>query len=423
MKPILLALFLLCPIFGQASAQTEDSAIAATLEVLREAVNRHDFAGLESQLAPDFAYAGYDGMMGRRIMERVVDGFPQAIDRIVVDRVDRRGDTIELAVTLHLERETSERRIALDSDYRIVEAAIADIQLAGHGNPSPPQPQSDPALPDRTVIPFRLVDRIIIVQAEVAGVAGNFVLDSGAPSLILNRRYFTDAGLQTRDLDHPNPTGAGGEMTEVRAAIGLELRWDDIRMDDQQGLVTDLAHLEKNLGVSIVGLIGQSILEPFEARFDYRAQSVTLTRLDTDGTPVISEGDDPPALTMPFELAGHVPVIAVTVGDRDLQLGLDSGAAGAMIFTRWRDSLAGQYVVVDRRKLTGADRNVQMGDVVEVERMTLGGLDYGRMQFRFNDIAGHDASFDGLLGYQFLASRPTAINYRTRRLLVWPEAT
>jgi hypothetical protein len=420
MRPTLLAIFLLFPMFNAAAAQTDDVAVAATLEVLREAVNARDFTRLESRLAPDFRYAGYDGAMGRRIMEQVVDGFPQSITSIVVERIDRGGDSIELAVLLHLEREISARRIVLDYDYRIVEAPIAEIQLAGHGANAAPSSDDDSSLPVRSVIPFRLAERIIVVEAEVAGVKGNFLLDSGAPTLILNRSHYDRTGLETRPLDHPTPKGAGGEMTRVEAATGLTISWRDIRMDNQRGLVADLGHLEKNLGVSVTGLIGQSVLEPFEVRFDYEKSTVTLTRLDASGNPVVADRGDPPSHTLAFELADHVPVLPVKIGDRILQLGLDSGAAGAMIFNRSRDALEGRYIVVDRNELKGADRNVQMGEVVEIESMKLGGIDYGRMQFRFNDIAGHEPPFDGLLGYEFLASRPTAINYRKRQLLVWP---
>jgi hypothetical protein len=44
---------------------------------------------------------------------------------------------------------------------------------------------------------------------------------------------------------------------------------------------------------------------------------------------------------------------------------------------------------------------------------------------RFNDIAAHADKampMDGLLGYQFLKTRPTAINFRRRELLVWSES-
>jgi hypothetical protein len=124
-----------------------------------------------------------------------------------------------------------------------------------------------------------------------------------------------------------------------------------------------------------------------------------------------------------FAGVGHIPVIPVQIGDRRLSLGLDSGAAGAMLFTPLRDSLRGQYEIIERSEMKGADTNTQMGDVVEVGRMAVSGIEYGRMQFRFNNIAGHTPPFDGLLGYEFLANRQTAINYRKRQLLVWPAGS
>ncbi|MFT6099028.1 MAG: hypothetical protein ACJAYF_001571 [Arenicella sp.] len=46
------------------------------------------------------------------------------------------------------------------------------------------------------------------------------------------------------------------------------------------------------------------------------------------------------------------------------------------------------------------------------------------MTFRFNHIAAHHGKrmpMDGLLGYEFLKTRPTAINFRTRELMIWSD--
>ena len=64
------------------------------------------------------------------------------------------------------------------------------------------------AWPDQTIIPFELAGRIIVVQAEVNGVAGNFLLDSGAPVIMLNRSYFNDGEITTHPMRHAMPTGA-----------------------------------------------------------------------------------------------------------------------------------------------------------------------------------------------------------------------
>lgn len=74
--------------------------------------------------------------------------------------------------------------------------------------------------------------------------------------------------------------------------------------------------------------------------------------------------------------------------------------------------------------LRGGDKNVQMGDVVRIDSMQMQGIDYADMTFRFNDIAAHSDKalpMDGLLGYEFLKTRPTAINFRRRELLVWSK--
>ena len=97
-----------------------------------------------------------------------------------------------------------------------------------------------------------------------------------------------------------------------------------------------------------------------------------------------------------------------------------------MLFTPWKEPLRGHYQFLRRDVLKGADTNTQMGDVVQVDRMQLSELNYDDMTFRFNDIggdSGHQPPFDGLLGYEFLAARLTAINFRAGQLIVWPEGT
>jgi hypothetical protein len=120
-------LCLLLPTSAIPASPNDSGQIADTLEALRQAVNRHDFAALDDRLAPDFRYQAYTGDLGRQIMSQVVSGFRQSIRSIEVDHVERTGDTIAVAVTLRMDSETSERSIVLDRDYRILEASIAHI--------------------------------------------------------------------------------------------------------------------------------------------------------------------------------------------------------------------------------------------------------------------------------------------------------
>jgi hypothetical protein len=57
---------------------------------------------------------------------------------------------------------------------------------------------------NKLVIPFRQAGNLIIVEATIDGLRGNFILDTGAPYLVLNATYFRDyeevAGFAATDI-------------------------------------------------------------------------------------------------------------------------------------------------------------------------------------------------------------------------------
>ncbi len=412
----------------QAIASTPDKGrIDATLESLRLAVNAHEYTMLEPFLDDAFTYQGRGTMMSTMIMRQVVNDYPHELSAIRVLSISPADEGWDVTVRLESAAKADNRQITISSDYRIRRADIADIQIKGHAQQADATPApAAAALPDVTTVPFELVDRLIVVQAEVNGVFGNYIVDSGAPTVMLNQTRFAADAIDSFEMNHAAPKGAGGAMTDVKAARGLELSWGAIRMSGLDGLVTDLTHLEENLGgIELAGLIGFNVLEQFQVYFDYAAQELTLIRLDGDNRAVQQSTLGKPDLVVEFELMMHVPVLPVRIAGLDLKMGLDSGAAGGMIFTRWQDELRDEYEFIKRDELTGADHNVQMGDVVRIPNMQFGDLDYNDMTFRFNDLAGHgdfEVPFDGLLGYEFLKTRPTAINFRARELTIWPAA-
>lgn len=397
-RTFFIALLLGCTPITTASAT--DPALDRALEMLRQAVNQHDYRLLEPQLAPEFTYQGRGADLGRMIMQQVVTGFPEEVDRIVVDSVTRSGDRVEILVAFESGAKTTHHNLVLDADYRFLQADIASIQLAAHAPPDT-APEQDQAWPDRTVVPFELASRLIVVQATVNGVSGNFLFDSGAPSIILNRASFTQEQVETRPLDHVMPAGAGGAMQDVTAAADLTVELGGLVMTSQRGLMADLSHLAESVGIPLVGLIGQDVMAPFQLSFDYANVELTLLRLGPDNQPVAPTGAGAPTLVVDLEMHGHIPVVPVIIGGQVLRMGLDSGAAGAMIFTRLQESLTDHYTFLRRDEMKGADTAVQMGDVVRFDRVQLGSITYDDMTFRFNDIIGngvHEPPFDGLLG-------------------------
>jgi len=425
-RQILKALFFSVVLISGVVAHSVDAErIAATLESLRQSVNHHDYAQLEPSLAANFTYQGSDAGMSKMIMRQVIAGYPNEISAISIVSISETDEAWEVAVRLESAADSDRRTIRLTKDYRLLQADIADIQLAGHG-PAAPEPRTTTTdLPAVTTVPFTLARNLIVVEAEINGVFGNYLVDTGAQSVVLNRPHFEPDDIETVVMDHASPSGANGAILDALGAVDLRLSWGEIKIDGLRGMVTDLSHLEKSLGVPVAGVIGYNVLERFQIHFDYAAQELTLYSLDDDFQPLVESDLGEPTQITEFKLVAHIPVFPVNIAGYELQMGLDSGAGEAMLFERWQATLDGQYEFIERTELRAGDKNVQMGDVVRIDNMRVQDINYADLTFRFNDIAAHSGKsmpFDGLLGYEFLKTRPTALNFRTRRLLVWSKS-
>ncbi len=432
MNRLILKTTLFCILLIHAAAIPAASAdaerVAATLEQLRQSINAHDFAAIEPSLDADFTYQGRDARMSRMIMQQVVAGYPRELTAITVLSVSASNDIWDVAVRLESADQAEQRNIRLSQNYRLVQADIADLQLAGHPQPlqKPPSPAPGARLPDVTTIPFELAKNLIVVQAEINGIAGNYLVDTGAQAVMLNKSNFNPDFLNIVPMNHAPPTGVNGTIQNVQGATNLELTLGPIQINGLRGLVMDLSPLEKSIGIPVAGIIGYNVLERFQIYFDYAAAELTLYSLDSNGRLLADDGLGSPEQVTSFELSGYIPVFPVKIAGHEIKMGLDSGAGNGMLFQRWQAPLEGQYEFIERAEMRGADDKVEMGDVGRISSMQLQDISYANMTFHFNDIATHDGSampFEGLLGYEFLMRRPTAINFRARQLLVWPRSS
>jgi len=425
-RQLITTLFFSVLLFTGVAAQPVDTdRVTAALESLRQSVNSHNYDRLEPSLAADFTYQGRDAGISKMIMRQVIEGYPNELSAITILSVDATDDVWEVTVRLQSAAGMDRRTVRLSKDYRVQQADLADIQLAGHAQQGEAPQTAAADLPAVSTVTFTLAENLIVVDAEINGVSGNYLVDTGAQTIVLNRTRFASDDIETVAMDHALPSGVGGTMQDVQGAVDLTLRWGAIQIGDLRGLVTDLTHLEDSIGVPVAGIIGFNVLERFQIHFDYAAGELTLYSLDDNNQPFVQNELGEPAQITQFDMASHIPVFPVQIAGFELRMGLDSGAGGAMLFERWQAMLAGQYEFIERTELRGGDKNVQMGDVVRIDNMQMQDIDYADMTFRFNDIAAHSGNampMDGLLGYEFLKTRPTAINFRRRELLVWSKS-
>lgn len=154
--------------------------------------------------------------------------------------------------------------------------------MVGHGTKQDETSSTTEKFPAGMVVPFELAERLIVVEAEIEGVRGNFLVDSGSPTFVLNAGRLA----QLRDLAKPlnqSIHGANGAVQNVMQVDASGFIWKDIELASINAIFYDLSHLERNVGVEVLGIIGVEFLQRFTLVFDYDGKSPCKTIISSLG--------------------------------------------------------------------------------------------------------------------------------------------
>ncbi len=268
-----------------------------------------------------------------------------------------------------------------------------------------------PADPESAVENFTFSRNLIFFEAVVDGRTGKFILDTGAPSLIVNDRG-AGAGLPSRA-----GLGAGGavRLTDHRVAH-FEIGGRSI--DNYWAVGLDLRPMERRTNERIDGFVGYDMINSGELRIDYGRHTFQL--LPSRRHPTY-DGNSPRAV-LKFTLVDHLPVVQVKLAGKKYYFAIDTGAGSNLVDA----SLARG----DLARATGELINIQGldGNSVDCPIVTLAAA---------NDLVGATAGLEfvgidlthlqsegslplaGILGSVFLSRYTVGIDYRRHKIYLW----
>lgn len=237
----------------------------------------------------------------------------------------------------------------------------------------------------------------ILLNASVNGQAGFYVLDSGAPGLVVNSKYH-----DTEAVDQFAMHGVDGkvELTQLKT---WAFQWNSYAMQGQDAFAIDLSYLEILLERNIDGLVGMEVFDGYDILIDYASGTLELW----DVLPASLQTT--PWIEFPLTYEGHIPVITLQRGKKHLKFGIDTGAGSNLIDQNTLQSLRGDVRVVETINLVGANRKLIPSQAVEVDGLSKGQVMLPKSNFVVTDLSkitrttGID--FDGILGQPFLAGR------------------
>ncbi|WP_380282819.1 hypothetical protein [Hymenobacter rubripertinctus] len=302
-----------------------------------------------------------------------------------------------------------EYNFLLDSTGQFLELNLAKAHVK---KIAPQLPAQNLTLPERVTMPFRLVSGLVVVTASVDGRRGDFVLDTGCPTLRLNNAYFAPpAGQQT--LVGGGSTGIGGLVGGASFYQIGEFDWQGIVGRHLEVATFDLTTLEAGLGQQpILGLIGYSLLSQYALTLDYQQKQLWL-----DKPPPVAAGSAVAEGTFSFLQRGHLPVVAFRAGGQTLRLGIDSGAQNnlldekyasvlAPVTRRWQTCTVVGLDATPGRVLRGELSAIELGPHLVFKRQPT--------VFATTEHLNRNAPqtpLDGLAGYPLLRKYVTTIDY------------
>ena len=260
-------------------------------------------------------------------------------------------------------------------------------------------------------IPFELINGMIVVEAALNERVGKFILDTGAPGIVLHSRQ-----LPTKVA---TAVGIGGTCAyspvHIRNFSWLNHHWENV-----EGVALDLSHLERAVGQRLRGLIGYEFLSQHTVFIDYDQRRITIWSSE-------SGPEDFPYRVrqrIPFHLVDHLPILHLKANGKRLRLALDSGSETNLLAD------AAFARVTDRRSITGTPHEVQGLDqqILTTRMVRLSNLRHRRnalpdLDFLLLDFAPLRAQtglvLDGLLGFSFLQQFPYSIDYQRGELIIY----
>jgi len=268
-------------------------------------------------------------------------------------------------------------------------------------------------------IPFKLIDHLIVIEAEIQKRKGNFIIDTGSDKLVLNTIHFKNMNSTPSYARH---SGVSSDIDEVRIKWLKKLLVKNFSIDNIKSDIIDLSHIEKNKKMSLYGIIGYNVLKDYEIFIDFHLKQITLSKINNNGDkidrlPYLEEISD----TINFTLKKHTIVLTSYVNNQKLNFGLDTGAEINLLDKSVSKKVLKNFKTPKRIIMTGTGKKKIEVLAGKLHKVKLTNTIYcGVMRTIITNLDNmkitYGTKLDGVLGYEFIAMRRIIINYKKKQL-------
>lgn len=271
-------------------------------------------------------------------------------------------------------------------------------------------------------LPFTTVGGLIIVKAKLDSLEGNFVFDTGAPYLVLNKTYFRD--LERVHNQDDEQRGINGESGPSEKARAKHLQLGTFHYYKLTVDLVNLGPVENLRDIKILGLLGVSLFKQCEVMIDYSKNLIHLhyiknSERKTYKSPLLQHASG--FEEHKFDLMENRILLKTNLGKKKLRFVVDYGAESNVLDSRLPASVIDSVRIKSRIVLAGTDAKKVEALKGELPNLTFGNntLDLPVVVTNLaNSCFASDLCVNGVLGFEFLSRYRLIFNFVTRKLYV-----
>lgn len=167
---------------------------------------------------------------------------------------------------------------------------------------------------ESTVISFRLVNNLIIIEANIEANTGNLILDTGSDGFFMDKQL-SSASKKVADFSTLNGTQSAASFTVKSLSVG------NISKKNLEAYHTNLSHLETILSIDLAGIIGVELFNPHSLYIDYKNKQIHFYKNE----PEVVWGKS--HRYADFFMLNNIPVVKIKMEDQVYHFIFDSGAS------------------------------------------------------------------------------------------------
>lgn len=250
---------------------------------------------------------------------------------------------------------------------------------------------------------IKLKHGITLIKGTVLSEKGYFILDTGAPGVILNNRYFK--GGEPSDLEIST---IFTEISDIKNLGTIAVTLNEETQQACECITTDLRDPERALKVKLLGIIGYTFLKNFVVSCDYKRKEIVFSRvpLETKLKP------------NPLTIDDHFLIVEGTLNGTKVSACFDTGA-NICLFSEKLNKSDNIIVTVHKkvRALSTSETKEKMGISI-VKDLNFFGVNEKKTIGVFSDffLDNEAIKFDCIIGYSYFKRKRFIIDYLNKTI-------